>query len=163
MLPMFGWYVLFTAMFAIGLILCILPGLYLAVAGCLFSFVVIFERGRNPMGRSFSLVHKSFGAVLGRVGLLALFMLGVYCVVGLCVGGLAIGGGEVSATASLVGDVVSALVGVPVYTVLLVGLLLTYTQVRARQEPVSTASLWAAANQDSLGGPPGYISPVQPG
>lgn len=163
LVPMFGWYVLYLAMGAIGALLCLLPGLYLLVAGSLFSFAVIYQRGRNPIGRSFSLVHSAFGAVLGRVVLLVLAMAVVFCAVGLCAGLVGIGEAGTSTGARLAGDVVMSLLLVPVYTVLLVGLLLTYTQVRARQETISTAALWAAANEDQFGGPPGYQSPVQPG
>ena len=55
----------------LGLLLCIVPGLYLAVAAAsLFSLVVMYE-GRGGIGRSFALVHSGFGAALGRFGLLA--------------------------------------------------------------------------------------------
>lgn len=161
--PMFGWYLLYSLMVAVGAAACLLPGLYLAVAGSLFSFVIVFERERNPFGRSFSLVHRAFGQVLGRVALLGLVTIGASCVVSLC--GNLLGGG-LGLVGFLMGDIATALLTAPVGVLLLVGLLLTYTQARARQEPVSTAGLWAAANE-SAGGPvppgQGYPGQAYPG
>lgn len=161
--PMFGWYLLYSLMVAVGAVACLLPGLYLAVAGSLFSFVIVFERERNPFGRSFSLVHRAFGQVLGRVALLGLVTIGASCVVSLC--GNLLGGG-LGLVGFLMGDIATALLTAPVGVLLLVGLLLTYTQARARQEPVSTAGLWAAANE-SAGGPvppgQGYPGQAYPG
>lgn len=158
--PMSGWYLLYALMVGVGLVACVLPGLYLAVAGSLFSFVVVFERGRNPIGRSFWLVHKAFGQVLGRVALLAVAALGVSCVVGLCTGAA---GAAIGEAGIWLGDIVTALLVVPIAAVALVGLLLTYTQARAGQEPVSTAALWAAANQDSNYPGQGYPGQGHPG
>ena len=157
--PMFGWYLLYSLMVAVGAVACLLPGLYLAVAGSLFSFVIVFERERNPFGRSFSLVHRAFGQVLGRVALLGLVTIGASCVVSLC--GNLLGGG-LGLVGFLMGDIATALLTAPVGVLLLVGLLLTYTQARARQEPVSTAGLWAAANE-SAGGPVPPVKLPRPG
>lgn len=163
MFPMFGWYLLYSLMVAVGILACLLPGIYLAVAGCLFSFAVMYEPGRNPLGRSFSLVHKAFGAVLGRALLLILFMSGVLMVLGLCLGFALVGGGEPAGFgAELFVDGLLTLAMVPLYAVLLTGLLLTYTQVRARQETVSTGQLHAAL-QPVPGGPPGFAGgPASP-
>lgn len=154
-LPMFGWYVIYTLLIVLGMFLCVFPGVYAMVGGALFSFVVIYERDRTPLFRSFSLVHSAILPVLARVALLGAFMIVVFLVVGLCVGAV-VGPGEVTGGARLASDVVLSLVLVPVYTVLLLGLLLTYTQVRARQEDISTVTLWQAANEgfDDASPPP---------
>jgi hypothetical protein len=150
-LPMWGWYLASSLLIGVGIILCILPGLYFATAVSLFSFVVMYERGTAAIGRSFRLVNKSFGAVLGRVALLAVIYVAVSLAIG-CVFGLALGlgsgltGGAVGSASSLVFGSISALVSVPLQTLLLVGLLVTYTQMRAKEEPLSTQHLWAAVN-----------------
>ena len=158
MWPMLGWYILYGLMCGVGLVFCLLPGLYLALAGSLFSFVVMYERGTGPIGRSFSIVHREFGAALGRVLLLALVYLGVSVLVSDAVGGGALGAGAIDFSAAesgsspvsigfqVVGQIVSAAVAIPLELLLIVGLLVTYTQLRARHEPVSTVQLHAAVN-----------------
>lgn len=160
---MFGWYLLFTLLVSVGILACLLPGIYVAVAGCLFSFVVMYEPGRNPLGRSFSLVNKAFGAVLGRALLIILFMSGVLCAVAMCLGfALAGGGGDPAGLGGeLIIDVFLTVVMVPLYAVMVTGLLLTYTQVRARQETISAGQLHAALHPVP-GGPPGFAGPGSP-
>ena len=146
--PMFGWYLLYSVLVTLGILACLLPGVYVGCAGALFSFAVIYEPGRNAFGRSLSLVHGSFGRVLGRVMLLVLLVLLAACAVQAVasVTGIAATG---TATGNAVAvAVVDTVVTVPVSMALLVGLLLTYTQVRAKQEQVTTGMLWAAANPE---------------
>jgi hypothetical protein len=83
----------------------------------------------------------------------------VYIGVGFAVSAvLAVGGAQVAAFpgagpqavavysgAQLVGDLVSAAVIVPLEMLLLVGLLITYTQVRSRNEPSRPPALWTAS------------------
>lgn len=71
-MALFPWTVLAAAAFAVGSFCLFLPGLYLAFGFSMFGFVAIFERGRNPVSRSFSLTHNSatIGPTLGRVGIL---------------------------------------------------------------------------------------------
>jgi len=150
-LPMFGWLVLTGLMIGVGLILCIVPGLYAAVATSLFAFLVMYERGTGPIGRSFSLVHSAFGAVLGRVVPLVLSVIIINFLVSCVFGAVtaaaagAVGVAGVSGL-QLVGEVVAALIGAGLEAVLLVGLLITYTQVRAGREPLSTPALVAAVS-----------------
>ncbi len=137
----------------LGLLLLIVPGLYLAVAGGLFSLVVMYE-GRGGIGRSFALVHSGFGAALGRFGLLALFLLVSSCVVG-CFLRLFT---STTIVVRLMGEAVNSLADVLILTVVLVGLLLTYTQLRARRERITTDQLVQALRRntgaDSAGQPP---------
>jgi hypothetical protein len=143
-LAMWGWYLLSGLLVVLGLIACVIPGLYFAVAVSLFSFVVMYERGTNPISRSFSLVNGSFGAALGRVLLLAVAAIGLNlltsCVTGVLSTGIGLAGRQA------VTGVISALVEVVIDLVLLAGLLVTYTQLRSRTEPVGTGQLWAAVN-----------------
>lgn len=138
-LPMWGYVIGAGVLIGVGLVLFVLPGLYLTVALSLFSYVVIFERGTGPIRRSLSLVNSAFWSVLGKVALLAV------------VGIVGIGFGVVTTAIGsrvllLVGDLVNAALAVPVYAIVLVGLLVAYTQTRSRAEPLSTRDLWAAAN-----------------
>lgn len=149
--PMFGWYLLYGVMVAVGLLLCVLPGLYLAAAGSMFSFVLVYQRGRAAMAESFRLVHRVFWPVVGRFLLVAGFMAAATFVVNCCTGFVT---GDAEGT-SPVALSVSSLADVPIYTIALVGLLLTYTQARARHEPVTTDQLWREANQHGES-PPGF-------
>lgn len=144
--PMFGWYLLYLLLVMVGIVLCVLPGLYMAFAGAVFSFVVIYEPGRPAIVRSFALVHKAFVTALGRVGLLLLGSV----VAGATAAGVNLGlgftpgrddpGNPVGAA------VIDGLVVVPMNIFLLVGLLLTYTQLRMREGQLTTAELWRVAN-----------------
>lgn len=159
--PMFGWYLLAYLLVTVGLVVLVLPGIYLLVACALFGLAVAYEPGRAAIGRSFVLVHRSFPQAVGRVLLLVLVVLGVAVVGGLVVNafGLTIvaipEGQDASVGFQLTADVVTAALSVPMYMLLLVGLLLTYTQLRVRREPVSTGALWAAVEPDAGGSPPG--------
>lgn len=145
MWSMTGWYLLYGLMVLLGLGCLVVPGLYLMVAGGLFSLVVIYE-GQGGIGRSFALVHSAFGAALGRIGLVWLFLFSAYCVLGTCLSGLGFST-STSASFRVVGDVIGSLVGVLLLPVVVIGLLLTYTQLRARSEPLTTDQLVSAARQ----------------
>ncbi|QSB15102.1 hypothetical protein JQS43_01610 [Natronosporangium hydrolyticum] len=145
MLPMLGWYLVYGLLIAVGLVLCVLPGLYLAAAAALFGFVVVYERGRNPIARSFQLVHQGLGAGLARVALLFTFMLLASCLLGGVTALLGLGTAETT-TGRIAGSAVDSLLTLPLSIVLLVGLLLTYAQSRARLEPLTTVVLWNEAN-----------------
>jgi hypothetical protein len=161
--PMWGWYLLADLIIVAGACACFLPSIYLAFAVSLFSFPVIFERGRNPIGRSFSLVHANFGPALGRVAMLAGVYIGIAGAVSLAStlalrvvtgqqGSLFVPQPGQTPTLSgaalvtqIVSSVVQAAVGVPLMAFLLVGLMITYTQLRRNQEPITTQQLWAEA------------------
>lgn len=148
---MSGWYLLFLLMVLAGSLACILPGIYPFVAGSAFSFVVMYEPGRGAIGRSFGLLNRQFGAALGRVLLLLLIQFAVTCLVGTATGGVAFGlAASAPAVASagfqLTTLLIQAPATVPLTMLMLVGLLLTYTQLRAAEEEISTAQLWAATS-----------------
>jgi hypothetical protein len=161
---MFGWaLVLFAPMTVAGtlsyevsgsLLVALLPvGLYWGLAGSLVSFAVVYERGATAMLRSVLLVHRAFGAALARVLPALLLYLAGLLVTGLTTTWLWAGADLVGRDAldlagmSLVAAVLGAAVDVPVSTAVLVGLLLTYAQLRGREEPLSTAALAAAASR----------------
>jgi len=143
-LPMFGWLLLAGLLELVGLLFCILPGLYAIAAMAVLPVIVLLEPG-NGIGRSFKLFHADVGASLGR--LLTMFALAMG-------GGLAesaisavIQAGS-SAGPAAIGIVLTALVSGAVS--LASGVLLapmyvtTYADMRARHEPFSTAYLAAA-------------------
>lgn len=151
---LFPWTVLAGAMFTIGRSCLFVPGVYFAYACAFFGFVAIFERGQNPIGRSFGLTHNgtTIGATLGRVGTL----FGVYFlytfIVGLIFGaiGLAVavgigGRGGVGAFGYDLGfgifQAIAALLSAPALAVLLIGLLPTYAELRNRETPISSPQL----------------------
>jgi len=77
-LPLLGWGLLAGLVTAAGFLACILPGFYVAaVFTASLTAVIVFERGQNPIGRSFTLFNKALGPAIGRC-LLALLAVIVY-------------------------------------------------------------------------------------
>lgn len=135
-LVVWGWHVIVLICVLVGICLCVLPGLYLALAFSLFAPVVVCEGG-SAMARSMRLIHRAFGAMLGRVALLALFGFG-----------LSILGGNISSAAVMLGvnsivvtviSVIATLaVQVATMTVMSGGLLITYAETRAGEGTLSS-------------------------
>jgi hypothetical protein len=63
-----GWSIAFGLLALVGLVLCLLPGLYVlvTVTATLYG-VVVFERGRGLPRRAFRLVNQRFWAATGRL------------------------------------------------------------------------------------------------
>ncbi|MFL6077685.1 MAG: hypothetical protein ACJ73S_30340 [Mycobacteriales bacterium] len=63
-----GWSIVFGLLTLVGLVLCVLPGLYVlvTVTATLYG-VVVFERGRGLPRRAFRLVNQRFWATVGRL------------------------------------------------------------------------------------------------
>jgi len=142
--PMLGWSLLGGLAVALGLLACVLPGLYLAVATALIVPVVAFE-GRNGLARSFSLVHRDFGSNLGRIALGILGYVVVVVPLNLVAALLAgvVGGGN-PIIIQLIGDVLWAVIGVPLALVYAAFLAVTYAGARVKEEPgLSTGQLVA--------------------
>ncbi|HEY1485610.1 MAG TPA: hypothetical protein VGF84_05880 [Micromonosporaceae bacterium] len=139
-------FVLAAVMVLIGLALCILPGLYLGLATSLVGPIALYEHGPGVIARSFRMVNRNFGGVLGRLASLVgmLFVLGIVIS---CIGA-AFGGGRAGATTS---GIISAVLEAPLTALLFVGLLLIYTQLRAKEVPTDTRTLNAAL--DATGSP----------
>jgi hypothetical protein len=137
---LFGWSLLFGLMVAAGTCACLVPGIYLGVAGCLYVPVALYRRGMSPIGTSFSLVNKSFWAALGRMLLLLLMVYGVQLV--LSVPAQIVGSG--SRAAGVVLSVVVELVTAPLALVLTVGTVLLFAELWNKRMPTSTAELDAA-------------------
>ena len=120
-LPLIGWGIVAGLLIGIGIVLLILPGLYLAVvfAASLTGVVVIERRG---IGRCFKLVNNRFGPTLGRMllaFLAAIVVVGIPSFFAASLGPDSLVGAIVQA---LLG-IVSGIVGVGVYVV-------TYAELR---------------------------------
>jgi hypothetical protein len=135
-LPLLGWGLLAGLLVALGLILLVIPGLYLIVVfAATLTGVIMFERA--GIGRTFALVNPAFGQTLGR---LLTFMLAaiVYS---------AIAGAIVSALVGptgFVADLLRNILSLPV-TFASVGVaVVTYATLRNRENPAITTPALAA-------------------
>jgi len=141
------WSILVGLMVVVGLCACLIGSPYLAFATSMFGFVAVFERGQNPIGRSFKLTHANFGPTLGRFAILLVVFIGYTLILGTIIGaiGAAIALGTSGSLASNVFlgvlGAIESLLTTPVYALFLVGLLPTYAELRAREAPLSTAQL----------------------
>jgi hypothetical protein len=143
-----GLLVVVGLMVVVGLVACFLPGLYLAVAASLVVPFAVFDRGTSAIGGSFRLVNRNFGAVLGRLLIMYLLVGAVSGVLNLIVSTIAGGSATTTTTASgpsagsLIGQAVfSAIVSVPTTIFLIIGILMTYAQMRARAVPTTAHDL----------------------
>ncbi len=128
-LVMWGWNVIVLVCVLVGVCLCVLPGLYLALAFSLFAPIVVCEGG-SAMARSMRLIHRAFGAMLGRVALLAAFGFGL-SLVGGTITSTATTMGVAWSVAVIIGVIVNLAVQVATMTVMSGGLLITYAESRA--------------------------------
>jgi hypothetical protein len=156
-MALFPWTVLAAVAFTIASACLWLPGVYVAFGFSMFGFVALFERGTNPVSRSFSLTHNSatIGPTLGKIGIL----FGVYLVYTIIIGAIftgiavavGIGFGFTNSFGYNIGfgliQAIGSLLTAPALAVLLIGLLPTYAELRARVAPLTTSQL-----QQELGG-----------
>jgi hypothetical protein len=139
-LRLWGWSLLYSLMILAGVCACILPGLYFALAGCLYIPLALYIRGSNPIGLSFSMVNKSLWPSLGRMALLVLMVYGVQLVLSIPVQVIQAN----SATAGLVASLAVQVVTAPLALALTLGSVLLFAELWARQVPTTTANLDAA-------------------
>ncbi|MFC7550825.1 hypothetical protein [Plantactinospora sp. GCM10030261] len=143
---LWAWSLLVGLIIAVGLCACVLPGFYLAFALSMTLPVYVFER-RNPIGRSFGMVHTQFGMALGRIAIIV--GLAVGCSLGVVVLqalGIAATGGSLTGPSTLtpgyvVVTVVATVFFLPAYLLVQVGLLTTYAELRGSEAPVTTTRL----------------------
>ncbi|WP_433216823.1 hypothetical protein ACQP00_08520 [Dactylosporangium sp. CS-047395] len=162
-LPLWGWQFLSALITLVGLCLCILPGIYLYAVFIILPAVVTFERGGAAISRCFQLVHKDFGSAIARIA--TIVGLGVLVgVVTYFIGQIievAISGvqqasfdpsSETSDQVVLSSAVIASIVVSRLVTSLLEAAMKLFTDVltvtayadmRARNEPLSTAQLAA--------------------
>jgi hypothetical protein len=133
-----AWYLLYGLIVGAGIVCCLLPGLYFAVAGSLIAPIVIFRRDA-AIRESFRLVNRNFGATLGRLASLVGLIVGTSVVIDVI---------RLAAPSSGVGGVISNVVGavaaLPASILLIIGVLLTYAELQAREQPLNSAGLNAA-------------------
>ncbi|MCW3839245.1 hypothetical protein ONA70_03925 [Micromonospora yasonensis] len=145
---LWGWTVLASLLIMVGVCACLLPGIYVIFAIALFGPVYLFER-QDPIGRSFGMLHRRLGMVLGRVALVVAVLIVAALVNGVleAVSQLAFGVDPMDAPGTAVGAVLvavlSAVVVTPAYLAQLVGLVVTYAEQRAQEGPVNVARLAA--------------------
>ncbi|MGW5671712.1 hypothetical protein, partial [Micromonospora sp. NPDC003776] len=145
---LWGWTILASLLLMVGFCACFLPGVYVLFAVALFGPVYLFER-QDPIGRSFGMLHKRFGMVLGRVALVVAALVVVAVVNGVleAVSKLVFGADPMSAPGTATGAVLvavlSAVLATPAYLFQLVGLVVAYAEQRAQYEPVNVARLAA--------------------
>lgn len=143
-LPLFGWNLLAGLCIAVGALCCILPGVYLGVALSLIAPIVVFEGG-NAFSRSFRLTHSRFWPTAGRVVLLYLVYFGYSLVVSLPnnLAGVPTGDAAAQLALPMVMQLITTALVVPATVVLVVGLTVIYTELRSREQPLSTPQLAA--------------------
>ncbi len=138
-LPLIGWEIVVTIIVVVGLVLFLVPGIYLAtVLVPTLLGVVAFER--RGIGRCFELVRGRFWAVFGRCAMAVLVALAYNELVQLIVR-TAFG---VDHEGSLAAQLVSAVLTLPEAVAGSAFLVVTYAELRGRQDGSSTGSLQAA-------------------
>ncbi len=135
---LWGWTLIYGLLVTVGVCACVVGSLYFALAGCLYLPVALYQRGANPISTSFSMIHKNFGRALGRMALLVLIVGGASFVLQIPAAIATAAGG---ATAGHLVSGVLALVGLPLNFALLLGEVLLFAELRARQAPLTTADL----------------------
>ncbi|MCT7351115.1 hypothetical protein N4P33_02860 [Streptomyces sp. 15-116A] len=122
-----------------GLSVFVAPGLYLLFALSMFSFPVLLEPGTNPILRSLRLTHTRPGRALARWGVIvaaaivfesALSLL--YAAISAALLGRPGVGADAHGLADGILDAVHTATGAPVWAIMLIGLTVTYHDLRAR-------------------------------
>lgn len=139
----------------IGLMCCLVPGVYAIYACSLFAFVGVFERLSNPVFRSMSLTHRGIRIALLRIPLSLLpcviFTL-VYSETVNTTFKAAFGIGNHLGTTTKVGLVVlngiqtfaEVVLLAPSVGAVMIALLVTYAELRACESPLTTQQLRTA-------------------
>ncbi|WP_432836464.1 hypothetical protein [Dactylosporangium sp. CA-092794] len=176
-LPLWGWQLLAGIITLVGFCACVLPGIYVYAALLVIPAVVTFERGGSAIGRCFQLFHRDLGSSVARVATivgLSLVVAFVSYLVGQIVE-LAIGGSTVSSvgadgpvvttattTALIASSVVTGLLDAGMKLVTDVLLVTAYADMRARTEPLSSATLATEIGIADAATPSAWIAPPMP-
>lgn len=146
----FLWLLLAWITIVVGLVLCILPGLWAIFALSLMAPAAVFEARRSPYGRSIQLTHSAFWPALGRIIIVVIVAIAanlIISLVGLLLAGVwhAIFAPWLAAVLTVLTEaIMSLLLLVPMIWILAASLC-TYAWLRGRTEPVSATSLSAEA------------------
>jgi hypothetical protein len=145
---LFPWTVAAGLACVFGVFFFWVPGLFLAFAFSLFGFAAVFEHVPNPLTRSWNLVQKSIGSSLAKIGTLLGIYLVYYWIISLIVLVISLPFRIFSSGATRgfgVGffEMIGTLVLAPGIALLMIGLLVTYGELRSQEAPTSTDSLAA--------------------
>jgi hypothetical protein len=180
--PLLGWQVLAGLIVMVGICACILPAIYLSAVFAVLPAVVTFERGSAAIGRCFKLFHQDLGVSISRIATIGGISIGI-AVVAYIINQIiqSVPGQPVFDTDSEspfgdvgTGYIVAVVIGAVVTDLFTrAGAVLTspltlaaYADLRARVEPLSTATLAdevglaPAYPQQQPGG--GFPEPLQP-
>jgi hypothetical protein len=140
-----GWQVVVGLLILVGIVACVLPGVYFYAATALFGPIFLFER-RNPIGRSFRIFNDNVGRVVGRLALLALATFianGVTTVFDRVGGTIAGDTGELPVIigAAAISGVLGIIISLPLTMLTFSGILLTYAEQRGYEGPANARSL----------------------
>jgi hypothetical protein len=146
---LFPWAVLAGIAFFIGYLVLWVPVLAVGFGLSMFGFAATFENTPNPLVRSVTMLVRSIGSSLARVATVLGIYLVYYWIVSAFFGlltlpGQIFGGGSfgahlLSGIIWMIGTVVLA----PGFAFLLIGLFVTYGELRAQEGPTSTDTLAA--------------------
>ncbi|WP_205326102.1 hypothetical protein [Glycomyces sp. YM15] len=146
----FLWLLLAWVTVAVGLVLCVLPGLWAIFALSLMAPAAVFEARRSPYARSIQLTHSAFWPALGRIVIIVLVAAAANLIIGLV--GLLMAGVWHALFASWLANVLIIITEAVMALLLLVPMiwivaasLCTYAWLRGRAESVSATSLSAEA------------------
>ncbi|NUQ90423.1 MAG: hypothetical protein HOQ43_18425 [Glycomyces artemisiae] len=162
----FLWLLLAWATIVVGLVLCVLPGLWAIFALSLMAPAAVFEARRSPYARSIQLTHSAFWPALGRLCIVVLVAIAanlLIAIIGLLLAGVwhAVFAGWLAAILTVVTEAVMALLLLAPMIWVLAASLCTYAWLRGRTEPLSATSLSAEAS--GAAAPGGYTGPGEPG
>lgn len=167
----FLWLLLAWVTIAVGLVLCVLPGLWAIFALSLMAPAAVFEARRSPYARSIQLTHSAFWPALGRIIIVVLVAIAANLIIALV--GLLLAGVWHAVFASWLATVLTVLTEAVMALLLLVPMiwvlaasLCTYAWLRGRAESVSATSLSAEAAGVAVDpadpGEPGHPTPPPP-
>jgi len=155
-LPMVGWQFVAALVILVGLCLCVLPAIYPVAVFTVLPAVVAFER-TNAISRCFTLFNRSFGVAAGRVATIlgiGIVVAVIASIIGSVINsaagvpgsfGVPLNNTDVSTGVQIAAGIGSTAVSVVLsaaVAVLTAPLtLLTYADLRARVEPLSTQVL----------------------
>lgn len=164
----FLWLLLAWLTIAVGLVLCVLPGLWAIFALSLMAPAAVFEARKSPYARSIQLTHSAFWPALGRIVIVVLVAIAANLIISLV--GLLLAGVWHAVFATWLATVLTVLTEAIMALLLLVPMiwilaasLCTYAWLRGRAESVSATSLSAEAAGVAVGpadpGEPGHPMP----
>jgi hypothetical protein len=146
----FLWLLLAWITIAVGLVLCVLPGLWAIFALSLMAPAAVFEARRSPYARSIQLTHSVFWPALGRLIIVVLVAIAaniIIALLGLLLAGVwhAIFAPWLATVMTVLTEAIMALLLLAPMIWILAASLCTYAWLRGRAESVSATSLSAEA------------------